>query len=136
MLNLPPTSMHKMSQAKTPFIYNFSTAVVPRPNDWRDFICISGYWFLDDEKVWTPPAGLLEFIQKARHDGKAIIYVGFGSIVVPDSAAVTQAVVNATKNADVRVILSKGWSDRGTKPVEEVVMPPEIFSVPSIAHDR
>lgn len=45
---------------------------------------LAGYWFLDDppDKVWSPPAGLLEFIQEARDDGKAIIYVGFGSIVV------------------------------------------------------
>lgn len=37
----------------------------------------------------------MEFITKAREDGKAIIYIGFGSIVVPDSTAVTKAVVNA-----------------------------------------
>ena len=83
---------------------NFSSAVLPKPNDWKDHIFISGtcclligaylansrtfslagYWFLDDppNKVWDPPAGLLEFIQKARNDGKAVVYVGFGSIVV------------------------------------------------------
>lgn len=51
----------------------------------------------------------------------------------------TKAIINATKNADVRVILSKGWSDRGkssTTTKEELAMPAEIFSVLSIAHDR
>ncbi|KAK4704988.1 hypothetical protein P7C70_g1228, partial [Phenoliferia sp. Uapishka_3] len=136
MLKIPPTSLHKMSQAKTPFIYNFSSAVCPKPNDWRDFIHISGYWFLDDERPWTAPEGMMEFIAKAREDGKAVIYIGFGSIVVPDSTAVTKAVVNAVLDSDVRAILSKGWSDRGTTPTEEVVLPPEIFQVASVPHDR
>lgn len=55
---------------------------------------------------------------------------------VPDSAAVTKAVVKAVIDADVRVILSKGWSDRLDKVKEEVELPEEIFSVLSIAHDR
>lgn len=42
-----------------------------------------------------PPEGLMEFIAQAREDGKAVIYIGFGSIVVPDATAVTKAVVAA-----------------------------------------
>lgn len=110
---------------------------MPRPNDWKDHIYISGYWFLDDNKEWDPPAGLLDFIDKARADGKPLIYIGFGSIVVPDAAAMTKAVANAVVNADVRAILSKGWSERGdTTKHEEVPLPDSIFSVPSIAHDH
>ena len=48
----------------------------------------------------------------------------------------TKAVVKAVIDADVRVILSKGWSDRLDKVKEEVELPEEIFSVLSIAHDR
>ncbi|KAI5475042.1 hypothetical protein MNV49_002067 [Pseudohyphozyma bogoriensis] len=136
MMGLEPTNLHKMAQAKVPFVYNFSSALVPKPNDWKDHIFISGYWFLDSDAAWKPPAGLLEFIQKARDDGKPVMYIGFGSIVVPDAAAVTKAVVAAVKNADVRAVLSKGWSERGATNVEEVPLPEEIFSVPSIAHDR
>ncbi|KAM0748381.1 UDP-Glycosyltransferase/glycogen phosphorylase [Meredithblackwellia eburnea MCA 4105] len=135
-MGIQPTNMHKMSAAKTPFIYNFSSAVCPRPIDYKDWIYISGYWFLDDERPWTPQEGLLEFIEKAREDGKPVIYVGFGSIVVPDAQAVTKAVVAAVKNADVRAILSKGWSDRGAEKPDTTVLPPEIFSVSSIPHDR
>jgi len=45
----------------------------------------TGYWFLDDpddsaNKKWSPPDGLLEFMRKARIDGKKIVYIGFGSI--------------------------------------------------------
>lgn len=114
----------------------FSSAVVPKPNDWRDHIFISGYWFLEDTKPWDPPPSLMDFIAKARADGKPIIYIGFGSIVVPDAAAMTRAVANAVVGADVRAILSKGWSERGSDKVEEVELPEEIYSVLSIPHDQ
>ncbi len=42
MLELKPTSLHKMSTLKTPFIYNFSPALVPKPLDWHDNIFLSG----------------------------------------------------------------------------------------------
>lgn len=42
VLGLKPTSLHKMSTLKTPFIYNFSPALVPKPLDWHDNIFISG----------------------------------------------------------------------------------------------
>ena len=83
-----------LSEAKIPYIYNFSPSVVPKPNDWKDFICVAGYFFLE-----TPAreldAGLVLFIEKAREDGKKIVYVGFGSIVVPDPIAMTKAVIAA-----------------------------------------
>lgn len=137
VLGLKSTNMHKLSAKRTPFLYNFSSAVVPKPNDWKDWITITGYWFLDDdEQDWTPPEGMMEFIDKAREDGKAVCYCGFGSIVVQDAAALTKAIVAAVKNADVRVILSKGWSDRGAASHDEPELPEEIFSVPSVAHDQ
>jgi sterol 3beta-glucosyltransferase len=40
---------------------------------------------------------------------------GFGSIVVSDPEEMTRCVVEAVVNSGVRAILSKGWSDRGSK---------------------
>lgn len=42
----------------------------------------SGYWFLNDNKPFKPPTGLLDFIEKAHADGKPVVYIGFGSITV------------------------------------------------------
>lgn len=64
--------------------------------------------------AWTPPRELTDFIDKARRDGKKVVYVGFGSIIVPDPAKMTQEVIDAVIKSDVRCILSKGWSDRMT----------------------
>ncbi|KAH7327757.1 hypothetical protein B0I35DRAFT_345407 [Stachybotrys elegans] len=141
-LGLPSTSLEKMQTNKVPFLYNFSPSVVAPPLDFSDWIRVTGYWFLNEGTNWTPPADLLAFMKKARDDGKKLVYVGFGSIIVTDPGKMTQEVIDAVLKADVRCILSKGWSDRvsskedRSKPrTPEPTLPPEIFSIGSAPHD-
>ncbi|KAI5859968.1 glycosyltransferase family 1 protein [Durotheca rogersii] len=138
VLGLPSTNLEKMQPNKVPFLYNFSPAVVAPPLDYSDWIRVTGYWFLDEATAWTPPEDLRNFIQQARKDDKKLVYVGFGSIIVPDPAKMTQEVIDAVQKADVRCVLSKGWSDRlGGKDaaVSEQALPPEIFQIKSAPHD-
>ena len=137
-LCLRGTNLDKMQPNKVPFLYNFSPSVVVPPLDYSDWIRVTGYWFLDEASEWTPPTDLTEFIAKARADEKKIVYIGFGSIVVSDPAALTKTVVDSVLKADVRAILSKGWSDRlGNQDaaVPEVPLPPEILQIKSAPHD-
>ncbi|WVQ71264.1 hypothetical protein IAR50_000790 [Cryptococcus sp. DSM 104548] len=151
-LSLDNITFDKMEQHKVPFLYNFSPSVVPAPLDWTEWIHVTGYWFLDKpdekegdmEKKWSPPEGLVEFIDGAHANGKKVVYIGFGSIVVSDPEEMTRCVVEAVINSGVHAILSKGWSDRGTKARGEssggadgadgVKYPPEIFAIDSIDH--
>ncbi|OCT47410.1 Sterol 3-beta-glucosyltransferase [Cladophialophora carrionii] len=137
-LGLRSTNLDKMQPNKVPFLYNFSPMVVPPPLDYSDWVRVTGYWFLDEASDWTPPAELTDFIQKAREDGKKLVYIGFGSIVVSDPAALTKTVVESVLKADVRCILSKGWSDRLGNPdavKAEVPLPPDIIQIKSAPHD-
>ena len=137
-LGLRSTNLDKMQPNKVPFLYNFSPTVVSPPLDYSDWIRVTGYWFLDEASEWTPPEDLSKFIQQARTDGKRIVYIGFGSIVVSDPAALTKTVVESVLKADVRCILSKGWSDRlgnHDATVPEVPLPSEIFQIKSAPHD-
>lgn len=137
-LGLKGTSLDKMQPNKVPFLYNYSPSVVPPPLDYPDWIRITGYWFLNEGSDWTPPADLANFIARARADGKKIVYIGFGSIVVSDPAALTKTVIQSVQKADVRCILSKGWSDRLGDPSSvkaEVPLPPEIFQIQAAPHD-
>lgn len=53
-------------------------------------------WFLDNPDLnWTPPPSLIQWMDKAREDGKAIVYIGFGSITVPNSRSVTERIIKA-----------------------------------------
>ena len=159
-LGLRSTNLDKLHPNKVPFLYNFSPSVVVPPLDYSDWIRVTGYWFLDEGTDYTPPPELAAFIKKARQDKKKLVYIGFGSIVVSDPAALTRTVVDSVLKADVRCILSKGWSDRlgssttttttatnttlggpapavaipdSTKP--EIPLPPEIHQIKSAPHD-
>ncbi|KAL8944808.1 MAG: hypothetical protein Q9216_000230 [Gyalolechia sp. 2 TL-2023] len=137
-LGLRSTNLDKLQPNKVPFLYNFSPSVVVPPLDYSDWIRVTGYWFLDEASDWTPPEDLSSFIATARADGKKIVYIGFGSIVVSDPAALTKTVVDSVLKADVRCILSKGWSDRlGAHDAakSEVPLPPEILQIKSAPHD-
>ncbi|KZS92128.1 UDP-Glycosyltransferase/glycogen phosphorylase [Sistotremastrum niveocremeum HHB9708] len=137
VLQIPPTDMGHMAQSKIPFLYNFSTAVVPKPLDWRDDTVVTGYWFLDNPELnWTPPADLIQFLAKAREDGKPIVYIGFGSITVPRPAAMTRSIIKAVLKADVRAIVSKGWSARMSKEDDvEIEFPDECYPIDKLPHD-
>ncbi|PGH36102.1 sterol 3beta-glucosyltransferase [[Emmonsia] crescens] len=137
-LGLRSTNLDKMQPNKVPFLYNFSPLVVPPPLDFCDWIRVTGYWFLDEGGDWQPPIELENFIKQARADKKKIVYIGFGSIVVSDPAALTKTVVDSVLRADVRCILSKGWSDRLGDPSSakvEIPLPPEIHQIKSAPHD-
>jgi sterol 3beta-glucosyltransferase len=163
-LGLPNTNLEKLQTNKVPFLYNFSPFVVPPPLDYSDWIRVTGYWFLDegnssDDSSWQPPKELTDFIEQARRDDKKLVYVGFGSIIVPDPAKMTQEVIDAVTKADVRCVLSKGWSDRLDEPKPasdskdapagadgssdekhrqkkvEPVLPPSILQIKSAPHD-
>lgn len=135
-LNLPKTNLDMLQQSKVPFLYNISPTVFPPPVDFNDWIKVTGYWFLDEAVSYKPSQELLDFINQAHVDGKKLVYIGFGSIVVSNPKELTQAVVDAVLDADVRCILNKGWSERmGGSSQIEIELPKEVFNSGSIPHD-
>jgi sterol 3beta-glucosyltransferase len=137
-LGLRSTTLDKMQPNKVPFLYNFSPSVVPPPLDYSDWVQVTGYWFLDEAEDYEPPADLVAFIAKARADGKKLVYIGFGSIVVSDPAALTRTVCDSVLKADVRCVLAKGWSDRLGDPKAAKVefdLPAEVFKIDKAPHD-
>lgn len=137
-LKLSATDMSTLSVSKVPFLYNFSSAVVPKPLDWHDDITITGYWNLENSDTeWSPPKDLEEFMAKARADKKPLVYIGFGSIVVPKPVAMSRSIYRAVVKADVRAVIAKGWSSRGSEPMEEgqqLEKPDEVFEVEKVPH--
>ncbi|KAF9013495.1 glycosyltransferase family 1 protein [Cyathus striatus] len=138
-LKIGNTDMGHMAQAKIPFIYNFSPAVVPKPLDWPDTTVISGYWFLDKaDHDWSPPQSLMDWMARARKDQKPVVYIGFGSITVPHPNRTTTRIVDAVLQSGVRAIISKGWSSRMNKSNEnepEVDIPSECYMLDKVPHD-
>ncbi|GAA5936941.1 sterol 3-beta-glucosyltransferase [Sporobolomyces koalae] len=156
-LKVRSTNLDAMQQHKIPFLYNFSPVVIPPPLDWRENIHVTGYWILenpgdsDSGDKWEPPEDLIKWMDKAKENKKKIVFIGFGSIIIPDPVAMTRVISEAVEEADVYAIVAKGWSDRAgskddseeqkreakekEKEQSELLDRPFIFNVKSIPHD-
>ncbi|CAO0794017.1 unnamed protein product [Mucor circinelloides] len=139
-LGIPATSYEKLEVWKIPYLYSFSPSIVPSPLDWLDWIHCTGYWFLDNPQTgWTPDPELKAFIE--AQDGRPIVYIGFGSIIVSDPLEITRVIIESVLLSNVRAIVSRGWSSRHKKGAvsEEADIlsrhPGTIMSVQSVPHD-
>ncbi|MBN1429768.1 MAG: glycosyltransferase family 1 protein [Anaerolineae bacterium] len=97
-------AVRKFYSPRPPVLYGFSKHVLPLPDDWGDEALVTGYWFLPQSTEWQPDPELVAFIQ----DGPAPIYVGFGSMNIPNAADVTKIVVEALHRTGQRGLLLSG----------------------------
>jgi sterol 3beta-glucosyltransferase len=87
------------------YLYGYSEQLLPRPPEWPENLHITGYWFLDQQTDWQPPAELLDFLQA----GKPPVYIGFGSMSSRDPERVTDIVLNALRITQQRGVILTGW---------------------------
>ncbi|EXL40903.1 hypothetical protein FOCG_16665 [Fusarium oxysporum f. sp. radicis-lycopersici 26381] len=111
-LNLDPisstTATSMLSAQEVPYTYCWSPAFVPKPADWPPYIDVCGFFFRE-EPQYTPPDHIAQFLQA----GPPPIYIGFGSIVMDDSARMTDLILTALRRCGVRAIISRGWAKLG-----------------------
>ncbi|MFJ2862323.1 glycosyltransferase [Kitasatospora sp. NPDC087314] len=115
-LGLPPLRAAH-ARRKYPVLHGFSPTVVPRPTDWHPGLDVAGYWWPVRDPEWQPPARLLDFLAA----GPPPVFVGFGSLVVPDPERLAATVVAAVRAARVRAVLQAGWSNLTAGESEDVL---------------
>ena len=103
----------------------YSTAVVPRPPDWGDWVQVTGYWFLEDSTDWKPQDSLLDFLSS----GPRPVFVGFGSTPFPDPEAATNLVLRSLKRLGQRGVIVTGGSGLPAGRLND-----EVISVDSVPH--
>ena len=108
-----------------PVLYGISPSVVPRPPDWGDNACLTGYWFLAPEAGWQPPADLLRFLEA----GPPPVYIGFGSMIVRDAPRIVAVALEALRRSGERGVLPVGWG--GLKKAD---LPEGVFAVDPLPH--
>lgn len=130
VLDLPPLPWHWSLTAgrrlRHPLVYGYSPTLLPKPADWGAWVHVTGYWFLGEPPAWSPPPGLVDFLQA----GPPPVYVGFGSMNEKDPAAISQLVVEAVTQAGQRAVLGMGWGGLG----QVSNLPASVFAVESIPH--
>ncbi|WPH03180.1 Hypothetical protein R9X50_00605600 [Acrodontium crateriforme] len=131
-LGLEPISLMwapgMLQRLKIPHTYCWSPALIPKPKDWGQHICISGFYFLNLASNYTPAPELQAFLDA----GPPPVYIGFGSIVLDDPNAMTNLIFDAVKKTGQRVLLSKGWGGMGA---DEMGIPEGVFMLGNVPHD-
>lgn len=129
ILSLPPLPLadpfRTMNRKRLLVLDAYSTAVVPRPPDWGDWVQVTGYWFLDNAQGWEPPSDLLDFLKS----GPRPVFVGFGSTPFPEPEAAAALVLRSLKRAGQRAVIVAGGSGLPTGRLSD-----EIISVDSVPH--
>ncbi|MEX2207036.1 MAG: glycosyltransferase [Myxococcota bacterium] len=120
VLGLPPgpNPFRSMLRERWPTLYGFSSSVVPRPADWGSELALTGYWFLDRTRDWTPPRELEQFLAA----GPKPICVGFGSMPSVDPEQTTELFTRALALAGRRGILLTGWGGLARARLPETVL--------------
>ncbi|MFC0433848.1 glycosyltransferase [Kutzneria buriramensis] len=129
-LGLPKVSARTLRRRRTeagwPILHGFSPTVVPRPDDWRPGIDVTGYWWPPRPLNWEPPAELARFLDA----GPPPMYIGFGSLPMPKAEAerVSALVALALHKAGVRGIVQAGWANLD-------VATDDVITIGEVPHD-
>ncbi|MEV6172395.1 glycosyltransferase [Streptomyces sp. NPDC051954] len=107
-LGRPPVAPHAMRRrhelADWPVLHGFSTALVPRPSDWRPGLEVVGPWWpylAPDRRL---PTRLEEFLAA----GERPVFIGFGSMAAGHGERLSDIAVGALRRAGLRGILQTG----------------------------
>ncbi|MEM0980439.1 MAG: glycosyltransferase [Cyanobacteria bacterium P01_H01_bin.58] len=127
---LPPQPkfdiLHTQAGTPMPVLHCYSHHVAPEPTDWPDRVIASGYWFLNQQPTWQPSEALKTFLEA----GEPPVYVGFGSLSGRHPEHLTQIVIEALQQAQVRGILATGWGG-----LSATDLPETIFKLEQAPHD-
>lgn len=107
-LGLPPTSpsetRRRQERANWPVLHGFSTALVPRPSDWRPGLDVVGNWWPHHDPAELLPAELEDFLAA----GPRPVLVGFGSMASGEGERLSEIAVRALRRTGLRGILQAG----------------------------
>jgi sterol 3beta-glucosyltransferase len=129
-IGLPPANVLKaMLKSNTLAMTAISQLLLPQPKDWPSNAHVTGFLFLPPTAREKPgqqeiPEGLEAWLAK----GDTPVYMGFGSIPIPDQARLLQALQGLL--TEKRVVLAAGWSTLNNVPAH-----PNLFAVKNVNHD-
>ncbi|MFF8351816.1 glycosyltransferase [Streptomyces chartreusis] len=102
---LTPTGMRRRQErAGRPVLHGFSTALVPRPSDWREGLDVVGNWWPYLAPGRRLPADVEDFLAA----GARPVFVGFGSMAAGHGERLSELAVEALRSAGLRGIVQAG----------------------------
>ncbi|KAG3211714.1 hypothetical protein PC129_g17315 [Phytophthora cactorum] len=111
-----------------PHAFMWSPKLVPKPADWGDLYDVIGTVTLKEAaSVYSPSPELEAFLG----DDGGPIFVGFGSMILANPLATTKMIIEAAKQANVRVLIQSSWSDMAG----DIEIPSNVFFLGNCPHD-
>lgn len=107
-LDLPPLAPAELrrreERANRPVLHGFSTALVPRPSDWREGLDVVGTWWPYVAPDRRLPAEVEDFLAA----GARPVFIGFGSMAAGHGERLSEIAVRALRRAGLRGIVQAG----------------------------
>lgn len=112
-------------------IHGFSPQLICQPTDWNSNSMITGFLFVpqktrESRDIEKPSDELLTWLSA----GKKPIYVGFGSMPIPNPELFGDIINEIVATTGLRVVFCKGWSV-----VPNIKAHPNLFEVNYINHE-
>ena len=116
-------------------LYGFSSTLAPPHPSWpAESFRYCGYCF--EENAGELPTELEVFLKA----GEKPVYIGFGSVSVPDPDRMTRMALQAAMNAGCRLVIGRGWTGLGSPKVlaedPRWQNPERVLVVGDVPHDR
>jgi sterol 3beta-glucosyltransferase len=109
-VGLPTLSAGKVIEVlfsgQIPIIMHYSRHLGPVASDWSTNVHVVGAWTLAARGDWTPPVALSTFLAQDEPP----VYIGFGSMLVPNPPKMAQTIGEALRLANLRGVLQAGWT--------------------------
>ena len=120
----PRALRRRLEAGHWPVAYGYSPTVVPRPDDWRPGLEVTGYWFPPRPVGWRPPEALVDFLDA----GPPPVLVTFGSMAAGHGERVSAVTRAALRRAGVRGVVQAGLAGLA-------VDDDDILTVGEVPHD-
>lgn len=129
-IGLPPANVMKaLLRSDILAMTAVSQLLLPQPKDWPPNAHATGFFFLPPTTREKPGhAEMPEGLETWLAAGDAPVYVGFGSIPIPDQVRLIRALQGVL--AEKRVVLAAGWSILKDLPAH-----PNLFVVKYVNHE-
>ena len=106
-------------QSKVPFSAMWSPSFVPKPKDWPSQCQVVGTFsvkkaqgFGQNQKFDTEPfAELIKWLGQNPDPTQKPVFIGFGSMVIEDTASLATIIKEAAVKADCRIVVQSSWSN-------------------------
>jgi sterol 3beta-glucosyltransferase len=123
--------LKKIADQKILNLHCFSPVLRARPDDWAAHIDITGFLFLPNEKRRANfQEQIPEELTRWLDDGDKPIYIGFGSIPIPNPTVFESIIKELLDTTTHRFIFCQGWSQPTNLPDH-----PRLFKIKSVNHD-